>query len=107
MGNAHYYRSDDCHRLFMFLDLYVEMLVLETGVGEYPFIPEDPGIERRSRHYEALMTWSETTRPISRRLALLREHPHFHDEAPRETRIQQVVRWAGVMGLDRLRRRQR
>jgi hypothetical protein len=101
MGSEHYYRSDDCHRLFMFLDLYMEMLVLETGVGEYAFIPEDPSIRRRSRHYEALLVWSELTRPNSRRLALLREHPHFHDEAPRESYVQQVLRWARVMGLDR------
>ena len=100
MGNEHYYRSQDCHRLFVFLDLYMEMLVLETGVGEHPMIPDDPGIEKRRQHYEDLMMSSERTRPTSARFALLREHPHFHDEPIRESFFERLARWARVMGAD-------
>lgn len=107
MGSEHYYRSQDCHRLFMFLDLYEEMLVLETRIGENAFIPTDPGIERRRRYYELLQLWSERSRVFSPRLVLLREHPSFHDEEPRESFVEQLGRWARVMGLDGVRRRPR
>jgi hypothetical protein len=101
MGNEHYYRSEDCHRLMMFLDVYEEMLVLETGIGQHPLIPQDRGIDRRRRYYEARLIWSEWTRAISRRVALLQEHPHYHDEPPRESFLQHLTRWAEIMGLGR------
>lgn len=102
LGHEHYYRSEDCHRLFMFLDLYLEMLVLETRVGENAFIPDHEGIRSRRNYYQRLMRWSERSLPVSTRAALLREHPHFHDEAPRESDLDRLLRWATIMGLDRL-----
>jgi hypothetical protein len=100
LGSTHYYRSEDCHRLFLFLDLYMEMLVFETGVGEHVFIPPfEPGIERRCAYYERVLLWHELTRFASRGLQLLREHPRYHDENIREPFLEQVARWADVMGL--------
>jgi hypothetical protein len=102
LGAEHSYRSVDCDRLFLFLDLYMEMLTLETGVGAEPFIPTHvPAIARRARLYRFWRLFSERIRPSSPRLGLLREHPHFHDEPVREDFLSELERWRGVMGLDR------
>ena len=107
LGSESFYRSTDCHRLFVFLDLYMEMLTLETDIGAQPFLPVgEPGIDRRVRNYRAGRLLGEALRPSSSRLRLLREHPHFHDERIREPFAQQLSRWAKIMGLDDRPRRQ-
>lgn len=101
LGEGAYYRSEDCHRLFIFLDVYLAMLVLETGVGQHVFIPDEPTLTKRAKHYEGLLVWNEATRTESRRHAFLREHRHYHYEEPKESLLHQVLRWAKLMGLDR------
>lgn len=96
LGAAHYYRESDCHRLFIFLDLYLEMLVLETGIGEYPFIPPDPAIMRRTERYLALMTSSGLQPSPSDRL-LLEEHSNFRAPRP-EVLADRIARWIDIMG---------
>lgn len=98
MGPNHYYRSEDCHRLLIFLDVYMEMLVLETRIGEGMTQATDP-VVRRARHYQGQLVWSEATRTESRHVAFLREHPHYHFEDVREPLIHRVMRW-----MNRIRR---
>lgn len=99
-GTDSYYRASDCHRLFIFLDMYMEMLVLESGIGEYPAIPgHEPALERRRRYYERIMLWTDATSIVSRAKSLMREHPHFHEDADEESLNQVLVRWAGIIGL--------
>lgn len=102
LGQQSYYRALDCHRLFLFLDLYMELLVLETRVGENPFIPaREPGIERRRTEYERLMVVSGVSRFLGRKRSLLVEHPCFHEEPPGESNLHRFVRWTKMMHRDR------
>lgn len=101
VGPENYYRSADCHRLFVFLDVYSAMLTLETGIGEYVFIPpNEPGIERRRRYYHQVMWRSEVKHVRSRHRQLLFEHRNYHDEPMTETFVQRLQRWAELMKLD-------
>ncbi len=105
LGPECYYRPEDCHRLFLFSDLYMEMLVLESGVGEYAFIPdEEPAIQRRREHYSRLMECAEVEAPQSTATALLKDHPNFVSSDGQESLDEMVTRWAKVMHLDAPRR---
>lgn len=105
LGPECYYRPEDCHRLFLFSDLYMEMLVLESGIGEYVFIPiEEPAIHRRREHYSRLMEAAEAGASSMPGFALLKEHPNFVASDSQESLADMVTRWANVMHLDAPRR---
>lgn len=105
LGPECYYRPEDCHRLFLFTDLYMEMLVLESGIGEYVFIPdEEPAIQRRRELYSRLMEAAEAGASSSLEVALLKEHPNFVASDSQESLAEMVMRWANVMHLDAPRR---
>ncbi len=100
LGQESYYRSHDCHRLFLFLDLYMEMLSFETGVGEYGFLPNhEPGIVRRVECYRALIARRAANAQTQYDL-LMSEHPSFHQEDLRESFDQRALRWKALMDED-------
>ena len=76
LGTNCFYRSIDCHRLFLFFDLFAELLALEgKGVNE-PFTPHGvAAIDRRQEHYERLQDGALTvSQARSTEDMFLREH---------------------------------
>lgn len=56
MGNGCFYSAADCHRLFTFIDVFLDFLAYETGVGMSAFIPSpNEFIDARVGHYASLI----------------------------------------------------
>ena len=74
-----FYRAIDCHRLFLFFDLFAEMMTLEGhGLTFTDIAVLEPGISRRREYYFRLL---EKDPPLKETMAteeaLLCEHPQY------------------------------
>ncbi|MDE2465239.1 MAG: hypothetical protein KGO02_16215 [Alphaproteobacteria bacterium] len=79
MGNGCYYTAPDCHRLFTFIDVYIDFLAYENGIGAYALIPDqEPFINARVNHYVSIILGDEPLSTIRERGAsLMAAHPGF------------------------------
>lgn len=82
MGSGGYYSAADCHRLFTFLDVYLDLLGYETTVGLRAFIPDkDPFVSSRIKHYSALILGTtDVLRTAQQEEIFMREHSAYNPE---------------------------
>ncbi|MDK2801662.1 MAG: hypothetical protein PWQ70_3281, partial [Clostridiales bacterium] len=81
MGNEHFYSVEDCHRLILFFDLYIELLSIENK-KYYVFIPTDNlAINIRREYYLSLIENNPGHKDMIRiEKVLLQENDKFIEE---------------------------
>jgi hypothetical protein len=82
LGPESFYRARDCHRLFLYLETFSEMLVFEGSGPKDVFVPlEEPVLERRHEYYVRLVENPPSlVEACQVETSLLSEHPFFSKE---------------------------
>ena len=83
LGTEGFYRAVDCHRLFLFFDLFSEMLFCEGFGSPGPFISlENPDVKRRRDYYFDLIEGNPTLRESQEiECSLLAQHSSFVEDS--------------------------
>jgi len=102
LGVESFYRAADCHRLFLFFDIYTDLLGEESGQHDGPFLPHGPDIDIRVKLYRQLLSSKEMalSQVHEQESLLMQEHPNFKCETDPPSIRRSFEEFAkGMLGL--------